>query len=108
MEGLFELNFVSTGVRTAAMLFIVLALLLITLYLFKRFSSYGRETGGEVCIRALSSLSLSTKDKIQVIEVEGEKIVIGISPGGINFITKITDGSHKNQGDPEKEHENNA
>ena len=73
MEGLVELNLVSTGVKTMAMLFVVLALLLITLYLFKRFSTYRGNTSGDVCIKALSSLPLSTKDKLQVVEIEGEK-----------------------------------
>jgi flagellar protein FliO/FliZ len=107
MGGLVDINLVSTGVRTLAMLFVVLALLLITLYLFKRFSTYRGNAGGEVSIKTLSSLSLSTKDKLQVVEIEGEKIVVGVSPGGINFITKIKTASQRVDELRQTEHENN-
>ena len=89
MGELLEFNLVSTGVKTVAMLFVVLALLLLTLYLFKRFTNYHSTNNGEVSIKALSSLSLSPKDKIQVVQIEGQKIVVGVSPSGINYITKI-------------------
>ncbi len=89
MGELLEFNLVSMGVKTVAMLFVVLGLLVLTLYLFKRFTGYHNNANGEVSIKALSSLSLSPKDKIQVVQIEGEKIVVGVSPSGINYITKI-------------------
>jgi flagellar biosynthetic protein FliO len=105
MEGLFELNLVSTGIKTFAMLFVVLALLIIVLYFFKRYSTQGKEIKGDVRIKALSSLSLSTKDRIQVVEISGEKIVLGISPGGITFITKISDKSENQKEELQIRHE---
>jgi flagellar biosynthetic protein FliO len=93
MEGLLELNLVSTGIKTFAMLFVVLALLVAVLYFLKRFSIQAKETQGGVSIKALSSLSLSTKDRIQVVEIAGEKYVLGISPSGITLITKIIESS---------------
>jgi len=92
MDGMLDLNLVSTGIRTLAMLLLVLGLLVGTLYFLKRFSLRNRMTQGEAGIRLLSSLSLSTRDRIQVVEIAGEKIVLGISPGGITCITKL--GSH--------------
>ena len=107
MGELLEFNLVSTGVKTVAMLFVVLSLLLLTLYLFNRFTNYHSTANGEVSMKALSSLSLSPKDKIQVVQIAGEKIVVGVSPSGINYITKI------NHADPdivdiEKDRQDNA
>jgi flagellar protein FliO/FliZ len=89
MGELLEFNLVSTGVKTLAMLLVVLALLLITLYLFKRFSNFHNQAAGDVSIKTLSTLALTPKDKLQVVQIEGEKIVVGVSPSGINYITKI-------------------
>jgi flagellar protein FliO/FliZ len=89
MEGALDLNLVSTGIRTLAMLFLVLGLLVGTLYFLKRFSLRNRTVQGQADIRLLSSLSLSAKDRIQVVEIAGEKIVLGISPGGITCLSKL-------------------
>ena len=89
MGELLELNMVSAGVKTVAMLFVVLALLVLTLYIFKRFSNFHNHTTGEISIKTLSTLPLTPKDKLQVVQIEGEKIVVGVSPSGINYITKI-------------------
>ena len=89
MGELLEFNLVSTGVKTMAMLFIVLALLVITLYLFKRFTNFQANTAGDISIKTLSSLALTPKDKLQVVQIEDEKIVVGVSPSGIKYITKI-------------------
>lgn len=86
-----DLNLVSAGIRAVAMLFVVLALLVGVLYFLKRFSLRNRLAPGEVGIKVLSSLSLSARDRIQVVEILGEKIVLGISPGGITCITKLGD-----------------
>ncbi len=89
MEGLLELNLVSTGFKAFAMLLIVLAVLMLVLFLLKRFSILRRESKGELPIKVLSSMPLSAKDRIEVVEISGEKIVLGVSPGGIKFLTKI-------------------
>jgi len=89
MGELLEFNLVSTGVKTMAMLLVVLALLVLTLYIFKRFSNFHNATAGDISIKTLSTLSLTPKDKIQVVQIEGERIVVGVSPSGISYITKI-------------------
>jgi flagellar biogenesis protein FliO len=58
MNGIFELNMI---VKTAVMLFIVLGLLVLVLYLMKRFLFLRRETKGDLAIKVLSSLHLSSK-----------------------------------------------
>jgi len=107
MEGMSELNLFSTGLKTLAMLFIVLGLLILVLYLIKRFLLLRRGAKGDRLIKVLSSLHLSPKERIEVIEISGEKIVLGITPGNISFLTKIKewDGEKKPVNDREKRHE---
>ena len=90
MEGIAELNLITTGLKTMGMLSIVLGLLVLILYLMKRFFVHRKGTKGELLIRTLSSSYLSPKERIEVIEVSGEQIVLGITPGRISFLTKIS------------------
>jgi flagellar protein FliO/FliZ len=84
-----ELNLIGTGLRTVAMLSIVLGLLVLVLYLMKRFLFINRGAKGDLLIKILSSLHLSPKERIEVIEISGERIVLGITPGNITFLTKL-------------------
>ena len=86
-----ELNLIGTGLRTVAMLSIVLGLLVLVLYLMKRFLFINRGVKGDLLIKILSSLHLSPKERIEVIEISGERIVLGITPGNITFLTKLDD-----------------
>ena len=95
MNGIFELSMINTGVKTAAMLFIVLGLAVLVLYLMKKFLFLRRETKGDLAIKVLSSLHLSSKERIEVIEISGERIVLGIAPGNISYITKLNDPNGK-------------
>ena len=88
-----ELNLIGTGLRTVAMLSIVLGLLVLVLYLMKRFLFISRGAKGDLLIKILSSLHLSPKERIEVIEISGERIVLGITPGNITFLTKLDDFS---------------
>jgi flagellar biosynthetic protein FliO len=108
MDGIADINFFSIGIRTLSMLLVVLAFLLITLYLFKWFSNTRGNNKGGICIKPLSSVSLSPKNKLQVVEIEGEKIVVGVSPGSINFIAKINSAANEKSEFPAGEIENNA
>jgi len=89
MESFLGIDMITTGLKVLAMLLIVLAVLVGILSLLKKFSVFKHETKGELPIKILSSRSLSTKDRVEVIEISGERIVLAVSPGGINFLTKI-------------------
>jgi flagellar protein FliO/FliZ len=91
MDGMSELNLISTGLKTVAMLAVVLGLLILLLYFMKRFLFVNRGVKGDLLIKILSSLHLSPKERIEVIEISGEKIVLGITPGSITFLTKLGD-----------------
>ena len=97
MDGMFEVNLISTGLKTMAMLFIVLGLLVFVLYFMKRFLLLRQRAKGDLFIKVLSSLHLSPKERIEIIEVSGEKIVLGITPGNISFLTKIIDSNGENK-----------
>jgi flagellar protein FliO/FliZ len=86
-----ELNLIGTGLRTVAMLSIVLGLVVLVLYLMRRFLFINRGAKGDLLIKILSSLHLSPKERIEVIEISGERIVLGITPGNITFLTKLDD-----------------
>lgn len=91
MGEMFTLDIVSTGFKTMIMLGIVLSLLILVVYFLKKTSFFKRQSKGEVIISVISSMHLSPKERIEVIEVFGEKIVLGITPGNISFLTKLHD-----------------
>ncbi|MBU3948913.1 MAG: flagellar biosynthetic protein FliO [Proteobacteria bacterium] len=97
MNGAFEVNLLSTGLKTAAMLLIVLAVLICVLYIMKRFLFFQKKSGEEQLIKVVSSMHLSPKERIQVVEISGERIVIGITPGSINFLARLSDGNERNE-----------
>ena len=92
-----EFDLISTGMKTMAMLFFVLALLVGVLFVLKRFSFNRRDVKGNITMTVLSSLSLSPKDKIEVVDVQGERILLSISPSGVNFLTKINADSETSE-----------
>ncbi len=85
-----ELDLINTGLKTIAMLFIVLGFLILVLYLVKKFILPRGKTQGDTLIKVLSTLHLSSKERVEVIEISGEKIVVGVTPGSISFLTKIS------------------
>ena len=86
-----EINLVSTGFKAIAMLCLVLGLLIVVLYLMKRFFFLRRKKEGNLFIKILASMALSPKQRIEVIEIMGEKIVLGVTPESIRFLTKLSD-----------------
>lgn len=93
MESMFTSDLIGTGFKTLAMLFIVLGLLILILYVLKRMSLLKRGGKNDIPITIISSLYLSPKERIEVIEISGEKLVLGISAGNISFLTKLKEES---------------
>jgi len=102
MENMFQLDLIGTGLKTAGMLFIVLGLLVLVLYIMKRFFLFSPGSKGDSLIRVVSSMHLAPKERIEVLEIEGERIVLGVTPGRISFLTKLDGLSGKSQGVNEK------
>jgi len=91
-----EPELINTGLKTIAMLFIVLGVLVLVLYIMKKFISPKGRGKGELIIKVVSSLHLSPKERVEVIEISGERIVVGITPGNINFLTKLSRHKERN------------
>ena len=86
---MFEPDLINTGLKTAAMLCIVLGLLVLVLYLIKRLVYPKNKVKGDLLIKVLSTLHLSPKERLEVLEIAGERIVLGITTGSIRFLTKL-------------------
>lgn len=99
-----ELDLINTGLKTAAMLLVVLGFLVLVLYGMKKFVTPKTTVKGDVCIEVLSTRHLSPKERLEVIEISGEKIVLGITPGNISFLTKLKTDKRSIHGDG-KDHE---
>ena len=101
------MDLISTGLKTAGMLCIVLGMLILVLYLMKKFVFQKRGAKGDLAIKTLASLYLSTKERVEVIEIAGERIVLGVAPGNINYITRLKDlkipDSNLDDNDPKRE-----
>jgi flagellar protein FliO/FliZ len=78
-----------TGLKTLGMLCIVVAILILVLFLMKRFFYLKNGVGHGQFIKILSSHHVTPKERIALVDVVGEKIVIGITPENITFLTKI-------------------
>lgn len=75
--------------KTFTMLCLVLGLLILTLYLIKRFFYLRSSLNDEKLIRVIASSHLAPKVRIALVEVMGKKLVVGVSQDGIRFLTKI-------------------
>ena len=91
-----EPELLNTGLKTVAMLFIVLGVLVLVIYIMKKFMSPKGKGKGDLIIKIVSTLYLSPKERVEVIEISGERIVVGITPGNINFLTKLSRYKERN------------
>lgn len=75
--------------RTFTVLFLVLALLVLIFYLIKKFSA-ARGIGGVANhINVISMHHLSPKEKLVLVDVLGEKILIGVTPSMISNLASF-------------------
>lgn len=75
--------------RTFAMLFFVLAILILAFYLIKKFSEARGIKGKQTLINVLSVHHLSPKEKLVLLNVPGQTLLIGVTPSQISKITKL-------------------
>ncbi len=84
-------DFIWTVLKMFTALGILLLVLIIALYLFKRvFKGLGGDSGGKM-IRVLSSAYVGVKKNISLVEVPGAILVVGITSDTINLLDKIED-----------------
>lgn len=83
-------NLLRSGVRMMTALIVVIGIMLLVAYGAKRFlSRKGALPGKEAMIRILATRYLGSKNSLSVVDVDGERFVIGLSPQGISFLTSL-------------------
>jgi flagellar protein FliO/FliZ len=82
-------DFWLAGLKTLAMLSIVLGCLILVLFLVKRFFYKRNGVGQDRIIKVLTSHHVSPKGRIALIDVAGEKLLIGITSENITCLGKI-------------------
>lgn len=75
--------------RTFSVLFLVLAFIILVFYLIKKFSTAKGVKGGKDFIKVLCVHHLSPKEKLVLLDVLGDTILIGVTPTNISKISSI-------------------
>jgi flagellar protein FliO/FliZ len=80
-----------TLLQSFGMLLLVLALLILVLWVLRRYFSYSGAIGQQGIIRIITSLHVAPKERIALVDVLGEKLLIGITAQQISFLARIED-----------------
>jgi flagellar protein FliO/FliZ len=75
--------------RTFSMLFLVLAVLILFFYLIRKFSAIRGLKGGKDYIRLVSTHHLSAKERLVLVDVMGDIILLGVTPQSITKISSV-------------------
>lgn len=75
--------------RTFSMLFLVLALLIFAFYLIKKVSTAKGGKGSKEFIKILSVHHLSPKEKLVLVNIPGQTLLIGVTPAQISKISRL-------------------
>lgn len=72
-------------------LILVLGLILGLAWLLKRMPGLGVGLRPNESLRVVSSLSVGAKERLLVVEVGGEQLLVGVSAGGINTLHRLAE-----------------
>lgn len=78
--------------RTFGMLFMVLAIFLLAFYMFRRFSGIAGPKGTRNLIRVLAVHHIAPKEKLVLVNVLNETILIGVTAQTINRLAVLEGG----------------
>lgn len=78
--------------RTFSLLFLVLALIILVFYMIKKFSIARGVKSGKNYIKVLCVHHLSPKEKLVLLNVLGDTILIGVTPANISKISSLESG----------------
>ena len=76
-------------IKTFSMLFLVLAMVIFVFYFVRKISTSKGVKGGKDFIKVLSMHHLSPKEKLVLLDVLGDTILIGVTPTNISKIFSI-------------------
>jgi flagellar motor switch protein FliN len=82
MDGITGFDFIGSGVKAVAALCFVLALMVLLLAAMKKMTFYRQRGQKDLMIRRISSMPLSAKERIDVVEVSGQRLVLGVAQSG--------------------------
>lgn len=71
--------------KSGAMLLVVLAVLLGFVFLLKRLSGM-RQLAGQGAVQVRGTYHLGPKERIMLVDVEGVRLLLGVSPAGIQTL----------------------
>ncbi len=78
-------------VQSFGVLLLVLALLVFVLWLVKRYAALPGTGGAQGRIRVLGALHLAPKERVMLLDVLGEKILVGVTAQQVSFLARIQD-----------------
>ncbi len=77
--------------RSILALGLVIVLMIGALYVFRRLTSMKGAAAGSLPISVISRAFMGQKSSIAIVDVAGEMLVLGISPGAINLLLRLDD-----------------
>ncbi len=78
-----------TLLKSFAVLCLVLGLVLALLFLLRRFALHPGRLGGNSVMKTLAIHHVGPKERVMLMEVMGERILIGVTAQQINYLTTI-------------------
>ena len=87
--GVIEPELFMSFLKSFGMLAVVLGILVGVLFLMKKFSVFGVPHTDKNMIRMLASFNLAPREKVVLLDVQGEKILIGVTPQQISRLAVI-------------------
>ena len=89
MDAAGDISLMGTAVKTVAMLALVLGCVVLVIYLMRRFMGWGAQHRGDLEITRLGAFYFSPRERIEVMEISGERIVLGVTSGRISYIKTL-------------------
>lgn len=89
--------------KTGSVLMAILILMVGALYLFKKFMGARLSSGGKNEIKLISSFFLGNREKLIVVEVEGKKLLLGVTSNNISLLKELEKTDEKREDTPEAE-----
>lgn len=78
-----------TMLKSAAMLCLVLAVLVLFVFLMRRFAYQGGATGKASPIKIIATTHVAPKERIVLVDVMGERLLLGVTAQSVNTLARI-------------------